>query len=82
MMRGIDSRNELDPSRLLRDTRTLGQRIFDFCGKPVNLAILLSVMAASTYFLPEAAFFLFVSGLGLFWYGPLSLAAGRAHQGF
>ena len=69
MMRGIDSRNELDPSRLLRDTRTLGQRIFDFCGKPVNLAILLSVMAASTYFLPEAAFFLFVSGLGLFWYG-------------
>ncbi len=29
-MRGIDSRNELDPSLLLRDTRTLGQRISAF----------------------------------------------------
>ena len=30
MMRGIESRHELDPTLLLRDTRTLNQRLADF----------------------------------------------------
>lgn len=30
MMRGIDSRHEIDPTQLLRDTRTVGQRLGDF----------------------------------------------------
>ena len=34
MIRGIDSRNELDPTRLLRDTRTVGQRLYDFFSLP------------------------------------------------
>lgn len=35
MMRGIDTRHEIDPSQLLRDTRTMGQRIADFLLIPV-----------------------------------------------
>ena len=69
MMRGIDSRNELDPSKLLRDTRTLGKRVADFCGKPTNVAIFLTVLAVSSYFLTEAAPLLFLIGLGFFAYG-------------
>lgn len=30
MMRGIESRHEIDPTQLLRDTRTLGQRFVGF----------------------------------------------------
>ena len=69
MMRGIDSRNELDPTKLLRDTRTIGQRIGEFCGKPANIAIFLVVLAGACYFLPEAASFLFLIGVMFFVYG-------------
>jgi len=69
MMRGIDSRNELDPTKLLRDTRTIGQRIAAFCSKPANVAIFLAVLAGSAYFIPEVASFLLLFGIGLFWFG-------------
>ena len=49
MMRGIDSRNEIDPSMLLRDTRTFGQRVGHFFSNPSNVAIVLVSMAACAF---------------------------------
>jgi hypothetical protein len=48
-MRGIDSRHEIDPTLLLRDTRTLTQRIADFFSDPSNAAIVLFSLAAAAY---------------------------------
>ena len=69
MMRGIDSRNEMDPTKLLRDTRTLGQRFFDFCSKPTNLAIVLLTIACIVYFISETSSILLVIGIAFFIYG-------------
>jgi intracellular multiplication protein IcmO len=69
MMRGIDSRNEMDPTKLLRDTRTLGMRFSDFCEKPTNLAIVLLTFAFTVYFIPETAALVLTIGILLFIYG-------------
>ncbi len=68
-MRGIDARNEMDPTKLLRDTRTIGMRLADFFNKPSNVALCMTVLAIASWFVPEAAFFLFLMGFGLFLYG-------------
>lgn len=68
MMRGIDSRHEIDPTLLLRDTRTIGQRLSDFFSDPTNVSIVLITFAAVSYYLPEIAFFMLPIGLGIFFY--------------
>lgn len=68
MMRGIDSRHELDPTQLLRDTRTMGQRVADFFKDATNVTIVLISMAAAAYYLSETAFPLLVIGLLIFLY--------------
>lgn len=55
MMRGIESRHELDPTLLLRDTRTLTQRLADFFADPTNIAIVLFTLSAMSYYFSEAA---------------------------
>ncbi len=65
-MRGIDSRNELDPSLLLRDTRTLGQRISAFFSKPTNTSILLVVCATACAVLPALTLLMLILSLGFF----------------
>ncbi|MBN9230712.1 MAG: TraM recognition domain-containing protein [Legionella sp.] len=62
MMRGIDSRHELDPTLLLRDTRTFTQRLGDFFGDPTNISIILFTLAAMSYYFSEAATFLMLIG--------------------
>lgn len=69
MMRGIDSRNEMDPTKLLRDTRSLGVKFQNFLSKPTNVAIFLLVFAATSYLLPAAASFVFLLALPFFFYG-------------
>ena len=69
MMRGIDSRNEIDPTKLLRDTRSIGKRLADFCSKPTNVAVFLVMLAGGAYFLSEAASLIFVLGVCFFAYG-------------
>ena len=69
MMRGIDSRHEMDPTKLLRDTRTLGMRFSDFCAKPTNLAIVLLTIACTVYFISETASVFLIIGVVLFFYG-------------
>jgi len=68
MMRGIDTRHEIDPTLLLRDTRTLGQRISDFFSEPTNAAIVLVSLAAISYFISELSILMLFLGLFSFWY--------------
>ncbi|MDP3705624.1 MAG: TraM recognition domain-containing protein [Legionellaceae bacterium] len=68
MMRGIDSRNEIDPSRLLRDTRSIGQRIGDFFSQPMNVTIVFSSCCVVIYFMPESALLALLLCLATFWY--------------
>lgn len=60
MQRGIRTDQELDPSLLLRDTRTLGQRIHDFFTNPTNVSIILVCVPVAIYFYPEAAIYIFL----------------------
>ena len=67
-MRGIDSRNEVDPSKLLRDTRSLGQRISDFFKDTLNVTVLIFVFSLMGYFLPVLVFPLLITGCAAFWF--------------
>ncbi len=62
MMRGIESRNELDPTLLLRDTRTLTQRLADFFADPTNISMILFSFAGVSYYFSEAATLLMLTG--------------------
>ncbi|HVT62356.1 MAG TPA: TraM recognition domain-containing protein [Legionellaceae bacterium] len=75
MMRGIDSKNELDPTKLLRDTRTLGQRLVSFFENPLNVSVVLISSAAGIYYLPEAAVIFFLLSVAMFWF-----AVTRKHK--
>ncbi len=68
MIRGIDSRNEIDPTRLLRDTRSLGQRFYDFLSDPSHLIIIYVAMAGGVFYVPSASIFILLICLGLFWF--------------
>lgn len=68
MTRGIESRNEVDPTMLLRDTRPLGKRISDFFSTPLNAAIVIVSLGISAYFLPEASMLVLVLGVICFAY--------------
>ena len=68
MMRGIDSRNEIDPSQLLRDTRTLGQRIGRFFAQPTNVAVVIIAFAVISFYLSETAILMFILGVLAFSY--------------
>ncbi|KTD32753.1 protein IcmO (DotL) [Legionella nautarum] len=65
-MRGIDSRHEIDPTLLLRDTRTLGQRMGDFFSDPTNVSIVLVSLAAIAYYLSEISSLVLVLGFLFF----------------
>ncbi|HHF7346311.1 TPA: TraM recognition domain-containing protein [Legionella feeleii] len=67
-MRGIDSRHEIDPTMLLRDTRTLGQRLADFFADPTNISIVLVSVAAVSYYLSEVASLMLILGILFFLY--------------
>ncbi|MGQ3892556.1 TraM recognition domain-containing protein [Legionella sp. CNM-4043-24] len=66
MMRGIDTRNELDPSMLLRDTRSIGQRLSDFFADSTNIAILLISLAGASFYISQLATLMLLFGLGFF----------------
>ncbi|MDP1602313.1 MAG: TraM recognition domain-containing protein [Legionella sp.] len=68
MMRGIDSRHEIDPSLLLRDTRTIGQRLGDFFGDSTNISIVLITLAGIAYYVPEITVLVLLIGIISFFY--------------
>lgn len=67
-MRGIDSRHEIDPTLLLRDTRTLGQRLSDFLSEPTNAAIIIVACAAICYYVSETTTIFLIFGAIIFTY--------------
>lgn len=68
MMRGIDSRHELDPTLLLRDTRTLLQRVRDGFSDPTNITVVLVLLATVSYFFSEVATIMMLLGVVCFLY--------------
>ncbi len=66
--RGLDTLHEQDQLMLLRDTRTLSQRIADFFSNPFNTMIILSTMVVALFFVPAIADLIALIGVGLFLY--------------
>ncbi|NCT56287.1 MAG: TraM recognition domain-containing protein [Legionella sp.] len=67
-MRGVEARHEMDPTLLLRDTRTLSQRIKDFFADSVNVTALICGIAIVSYAVPEIALLGFILGGLAGWY--------------
>lgn len=65
-LRGLEGRQEIDPGLLLRDTRPMLQRIYEFSTEPVNATILLSSLVIAPFFLPAAADLIFLLGITIF----------------
>lgn len=65
-IRGLEERQEQKSQQLLRDTRSLGQRIGDFLKNPLHVAIILAMMAAVSVFFSMVADILLVLGTILF----------------
>jgi intracellular multiplication protein IcmO len=66
--RGLEQKHEQDPRKLLRDTRTLGQRFFDFFKNPQGVTILLVGFASGSFFIPSVADIVFLLGILSFFY--------------
>ena len=54
-IRGIETQHEQQQQRLIRDTRTLGNKIYDFFTNPMSASISLIVCASSAVFFPAIA---------------------------
>jgi intracellular multiplication protein IcmO len=68
MQRGLDRFHEQDPQKLLRDTRTIGQRINDFFGKSLYGAIVFMIVAIVFFVYPALIDFVSIIMVGLFFY--------------
>lgn len=66
MLRGLQAKDELDPSLLLRDTRTMGQRVSDFLKNRTNTAVVLVSAAFATFLIPAIADLVLLIGCGCF----------------
>ncbi|MES2998454.1 MAG: TraM recognition domain-containing protein [Pseudomonadota bacterium] len=66
--RGLEQKHEQDPRRLLRDTRTLGQRFVDFFKNPQSVTVLLVGFACGSFFIPAVADIVFLLGILSFFY--------------
>ncbi|HBB53309.1 MAG TPA: phosphoesterase, partial [Legionellales bacterium] len=66
--RGIDYQREVDPQKLLRDTRTFGEKAGDFFKKPINAGLVIFVFALSMFFMPAVVFIFFILGIFIYFY--------------
>lgn len=62
-LRGLEQQHEQISQRLLRDTRTMGQRIADFFKNPEMVAMLLIIMAGVAFFYPASVDFMLIFAL-------------------
>ena len=67
-LRGLEAKHEQDPSRLIRDTRTLGQRLNDFFKDPRNASMVILTMMIACFFFKAFADFLFLVSIFIFLY--------------
>jgi len=70
-LRGLDAKHEQDASKLLRDTRTLTQRIGAFFANPNAVAITIVVMGVGGIFVPSLADILLLVCLVFFLIGKM-----------
>ena len=68
MIRGLEKRHEQDPQLLIRDTRTLGQRIYDFFNNPEYVAILMIGCAVMVFLMPIINDLIFLVGIFFFFF--------------
>ena len=68
VLRGVEERQEQDPGMLLRDTRTNGQKIYDFFQEKLNVGVTLLVMAIASFVFPQTVDLAFFIGVGFFIY--------------
>lgn len=68
IVRGLQKKDIQVTSGLLRDTRTLGQRVHDFFASATNSAMVLIVLAVMTIFFPGLVDFSLLVGVGVFWF--------------
>lgn len=66
--RGLESRHEQDQLQLIRDTRTLTQRINDFFRDSFNVSVLFAGVGIVNVIFPEIADLLLVVGISVFFY--------------
>ena len=67
-MRGLEKRHEQDEQRLIRDTRTFGQRVADFLKVGVNSAVVMVGLAASAFVFPGLSDVIAIIGIIVFLY--------------
>ncbi|GAB4392280.1 MAG: type IVB secretion system protein IcmO/DotL [Gammaproteobacteria bacterium] len=67
-MRGIENRQEINPQLLLRDTRTIGQKIHDFFENPSYVTILLVALGCIAFLAPSIADLMLIIGISTFFY--------------
>ncbi len=65
-LRGLESHQEQKQSQLIRDTRTIGQRLSDLVRNPTVMAVFLAMLAVSGFFMPGLIDVVFIFGLILF----------------
>lgn len=66
MIRGLEKHHEQESQKLIRDTRTLGQRFYDFFDNNEHVAMLIAFTAGVAYFTGIIADFLLLFGLFFF----------------
>ncbi|GJM07227.1 MAG: phosphoesterase [marine bacterium B5-7] len=71
VQRGLDARQEQDPHLLLRDTRTLGKRFYDFFDNTIFVAIALGCFTVLGFALPGLTDFIFLMSIIVFLTGYL-----------
>lgn len=65
--RGLDQDQEQTSSMLIRDTRTMGQRIVDFFKNPNAVSLVMVLSGVAVFFLPHITDLLLVGGVLIFW---------------
>src|SRR5688572_11043431 len=68
MLRGLEGRQEVNPGLLLRDTRTMGQKIIAFFSQPSYVSIVLIGLCGASFLIPAVSDILALFGLGCFIY--------------
>jgi len=66
MTRGIEAQHEINPQKLLRDTRTFGQMASGFFSDPLNVAVILIGAAIAIFFEYPFSDLLLLIGLSIF----------------
>lgn len=66
--RGLEHHHEQDPRKLLRDTRTLGQRFVDFFSDATSVIALFAGLTICSTVFPALSDLTLLTGMGCFWY--------------